>query len=685
MEHSIAQEVITCDICLKATPQKFCNNCQVNLCKACVNEHLDGRKCQTHEIVPFQYRNELMFPHCSVHPNQICEAQCQFCEIPVCMKCVIKSHSHHQLMEIVQLVCLKRDEIKSDMEELRKVVIPHCKQENEKIVSKISKAPVKYEQIHREAEIQRRIWHQEVDGFFNKVKSKIHSDKDKYIATLKWQQTKLKQLHQELCHSVQVNRDLLMSKQASVVTKYQSKLQDYIKRTSITDTVVTTIQTSLKKGEELCFEIDQIKASFTQTDGKVNDKVEAVACIPDQEDFKKCTLNPHIPIALEIDSTLSTTVVSTDSSLASQDLPDSVEFKSQADILSLRPVPHVLNKAHNVSKIRARKNIFSKSLPNKMHLHRTIVISNSTKVTTSSSLSAVELLHKSKVISATQTGVNNLNAVACLGTYEAWICGESKNICRIDIQGFPKETVITTCKYFPGDIAVTQNGELLYTDINERAVNIIRNGISETLLPILKGWHPYTLCITRSGDMLVGMFTADNRHHKIVRYHLLEEKQEIEKDFNYENYLFKEGERPIYITENINRDICAADLNAKMMLVVDNKGKERFRYNGTQARLTKPFVPGQVVTDSAGRIIVTDQMNDCLHVLDQNGQFLRCIDDCQLEQPTGLSIDREGRLWVGSYKTGEVKVIEYIKPSQGHSPPRRCLSALHPSIVQTPV
>ncbi|XP_061186636.1 uncharacterized protein LOC133194746 [Saccostrea echinata] len=676
MEHSIAQEVITCDICLKATPQKFCNNCQVNLCKACVNKHLDGKKCRTHEIVLFQDRNELMFPQCSLHPNQICEAHCQFCEIPVCMKCVIKSHSHHKLMEIAQLVCLKRDEIRSDMEELRKVVIPRCKQENEEIVSKISKAQVKYEQIHREAEIQRRIWHQEVDGFFNKVKSKIHSDREKYIATLKWQQTKLKQLHQEMCRTVQLNKDILMSKQASTVTEYQSKLKDYIKRTSITDILFTSIQTSIKKGKELFLEIGQIKASLTQSDEQVNDHTEATACIPNQEDFKKCQINPHIPIAVKADSTLS-----------SQDLPDSINgtCKSQADILSLKPVPQVLDKAHNVSSPPSRKNIFSLSLPNKMHLHRAIVISNSTKGTASSSLPGVELLNKSKVISKTPTRVNNLNAVACFGTHEAWICGESKNICRIDLHGFQKEAVTATCKYFPGDIAVTKNGELLYSDINNRTINIVRKGISETLLPIPKEWYPYTLCFTRSGDILVGMFTADNRHHKIVRYQGLEVKQEIEKDFNYENPLFKGGERPIYITENVNGDVCAADLNAKMLLVVDNKGKEKFRYNGTHARRSKPFVPGQVVTDSSGHIIMTDQMNDCLHVLDQNGQFLKCIDDCHLEQPTGLSIDEEGRLWVGSYKTGEVKVIEYTKPNNGHSSWSRSLSAVHPSTVQTSV
>ena len=56
---------------------------------------------------------------------------------------------------------------------------------------------------------------------------------------------------------------------------------------------------------------------------------------------------------------------------------------------------------------------------------------------------------------------------------------------------------------------------------------------------------------------------------------------------------------------------------------------------------------------------MTDIDNNCLHILDQNGQFLRCVDDCGLERPYGLSVDSEGRLWVGLLDSGEIKVIKY--------------------------
>jgi sugar lactone lactonase YvrE len=97
------------------------------------------------------------------------------------------------------------------------------------------------------------------------------------------------------------------------------------------------------------------------------------------------------------------------------------------------------------------------------------------------------------------------------------------------------------------------------------------------------------------------------------------------------------------------------------MVVVNKSGRVRFRYDGTAARRKESFDPRHIVTDSMSQIIVADNNIDCLHILDQNGQFLRCVDNCGLVTPRGLSVDSEGRLWVGLWESGEVKVIQYMK------------------------
>ena len=67
-----------------------------------------------------------------------------------------------------------------------------------------------------------------------------------------------------------------------------------------------------------------------------------------------------------------------------------------------------------------------------------------------------------------------------------------------------------------------------------------------------------------------------------------------------------------------------------------------------------------LVTDSLGNLIVADLNNDCLHILDQNGHFLRCLETFGLENPCGLSVDGEGRLWVGLLNAGLIRVIQYL-------------------------
>ena len=148
--------------------------------------------------------------------------------------------------------------------------------------------------------------------------------------------------------------------------------------------------------------------------------------------------------------------------------------------------------------------------------------------------------------------------------------------------------------------------------------------------------------------------------NKIIRYQGQNLRQEINAD-EQEKSIFKEVYGSLYMSENNNGDICVSDANAGTIVVVDKKGKIRFRYDGTPARRGKTCGLRGIVTDALSQIIVADYNNNCLHILDQNGQFLRCIDNCELDKPIGLSVDNEGRLWVGLNESGKIKVIEYLQ------------------------
>ncbi|XP_062593638.1 uncharacterized protein LOC134255143 [Saccostrea cucullata] len=283
-----------------------------------------------------------------------------------------------------------------------------------------------------------------------------------------------------------------------------------------------------------------------------------------------------------------------------------------------------------------------------------------TSLSSLTDLSVKELLEEARLIANIPTNVKNLLKIVCVGSAEVWVNGTDKMICCVDIHGAVQDTVTSTCNRFPNDITVTREEELLYSDAINRTVNIVRDGKTKTLITIPRGWHPRGLCCTRSGDILVSMNSTDKICYKIVCYQGQRVTQEIEKDERGDP-IYQGGEYGVYVVENNNGDIVASDRNAFKVVVVDRTGKVRFRYNDKPPGGERSFGPTHIVTDSMGHIIVTDCQNDCLHILDQNGQFLRCVDNCGLEDPYGLSVDSEGKLWVGLFFSGEMKVIKYMK------------------------
>ena len=283
-------------------------------------------------------------------------------------------------------------------------------------------------------------------------------------------------------------------------------------------------------------------------------------------------------------------------------------------------------------------------------------------------------MDKVRVIATIPTTYNTLWGVACEGETEVWIYGKNEIITRIDIHGAVRDTVTTTCQYGPNDISVTRGRELMYSDYNGDTVNIVRDGKSRILINTPKDWRPGKLCCTRSGDILVHVCKENGPQikNKIIRYKGKNVKQEINND-GQGNPIFKDGYCSLFMSENNDGDVCVSDVNASTVVVVDRMGRVRFRYYGTPAMREKSFNPRGIVTDVLNQIIVADYNNNCLHILDQNGQFLRCVDDCGLEKPYPLSVDSEGRLWVGLCGTGEIKVIEYLQNKKHNM----CIRSVH--------
>lgn len=275
--------------------------------------------------------------------------------------------------------------------------------------------------------------------------------------------------------------------------------------------------------------------------------------------------------------------------------------------------------------------------------------------------STKELLKLAKVIAVISTFYQPLCEVACWGKNEAWICGYSNTLTRIDINGKMNVHIGGTgMRSPPNDIAVTVHGDLIYID--SRKGKMKTTGHDDSLVSIPQDWIPYRLCCSKSGDILICV--SNGLEKKIIRYHEKKITQEIHKDEN-RKIIFKEGKIRhalcIHVVENNNGDVCISDDNAGVIIVVSLAGKVRFRYDGKPVRKNNKFRPINIVTDSLGQIIVADNGNSCLHILDQDGQFIKCVDNCELDNVQALSVDDEGRLWAGLYNSGIIKVIQYLE------------------------
>ncbi|XP_065928759.1 tripartite motif-containing protein 3-like [Magallana gigas] len=268
----------------------------------------------------------------------------------------------------------------------------------------------------------------------------------------------------------------------------------------------------------------------------------------------------------------------------------------------------------------------------------------------------------------TEYGEHKLRSVSCINDDSIWTCGFDDKMIRLyNLQGELFSSIETTSGHWPTDIVWTRRGDLFYTDKEYRTVTKVTNKEyenKEIRTEINLGdWRPLGICSTSSGDLLIVMDSDKYvcEETKVVRYCGFTEKRSIQyNDKGQPLYSFSEYLYNKYISENKNQDICVSDNKASAVVVVNKAGKFRFSYTGHPSIFKRSFSPLGISTDSQGRILTADVSNDCIHILNQDGQFLRFIDNCALSSPYGLCVDTSDNLFVAENGTGKVKKIQYI-------------------------
>ncbi|XP_056000367.1 uncharacterized protein LOC125656248 [Ostrea edulis] len=271
-----------------------------------------------------------------------------------------------------------------------------------------------------------------------------------------------------------------------------------------------------------------------------------------------------------------------------------------------------------------------------------------------------ELMDEPELVTTINTGYKKLLSVTCRSEEEFWTSAEVGDMKCFNVQGTVINTIKINSGECPNDIAVTSDGEVMYSDWKTKTVNKVKSGKTEEVIR-LQGWTPSKLCVTSSGDLLVTMYSVVKTQSKVVRYSGSTEKQTIQYD-DEGKPLYSENYYTKYVSENRNLDICVADYDAGAVVVVNQAGKLRFKYTGRPSTAkNKAFKPCGITTDGQSQILTADNDNHCIHILVQNGQFLRFIDKCYLKNPFGLCVDKSDNLFVAEYKSGNVKKIKYLQ------------------------
>jgi hypothetical protein len=133
------------------------------------------------------------------------------------------------------------------------------------------------------------------------------------------------------------------------------------------------------------------------------------------------------------------------------------------------------------------------------------------------------LLDEPRITATIDTGYGpGLRSARCVGEDQVWTCGDHKIMKLLNLRGKQQTSIQTKSGGWPGDIAVTRDGDLVYTDPGNNTVNLVKNNIIT-----LQAWVPHGVCRTTYGYLLmhITMTTDDNRHSKFVRYSGFSEKQ----------------------------------------------------------------------------------------------------------------------------------------------------------------
>nr|XP_022306697.1 tripartite motif-containing protein 2-like [Crassostrea virginica] len=223
-----AQDIVRCDLCETPVPPMCCDICHINLCKACVGEHLSDDS-KDHKVVPFHKRGSTInYPKCQKHPPKTCELHCKHCNIPVCVSCVSTGdHDRHKKVDILKILTSKKELIKKDLQELKKFIRPKFQQAASEIPAQ--KAGVKQHSLKLTAALNKQgeALHKEINSLIQRKQSEIEDMDEQHLAAITTQEDVINKALHEIKQVILDLQKLLDSDEVCLVSEYTSRNEEF--------------------------------------------------------------------------------------------------------------------------------------------------------------------------------------------------------------------------------------------------------------------------------------------------------------------------------------------------------------------------------------------------------------------------------------------------------------------------
>ena len=245
---------------------------------------------------------------------------------------------------------------------------------------------------------------------------------------------------------------------------------------------------------------------------------------------------------------------------------------------------------------------------------------------------------------------NDFPPIACVEGGLAWVETEANKLQLVDRNGAVKDTINIDFNFY--DMAVTSDGDLLLPDYKNRCIKSVSKQKDITTMFKTSG-RPNSLCCLQNNDIVV----AFDKDRKVVVY---SSKGKIRHTLDQIKFRY-----PMKVAVNkVNQDLYICDHEEDdayfpgKVIAVGADGHLRYEYLG-QGEMN--FTPVEVCTDQMGHILITDRNNNRVHILDQEGQFIKYIltSEQGMRLPNSIDTDGEGYIWVGKWEC--VKVSQYLQ------------------------